>query len=405
MKVVSFIRIALAKLQATGISFLNVYLITNIYGLELYGEYAFFQAMVTLLSFFALVGSNITVIKKTALERSASAQLHYVKKSFTIIFIASISLSIPAIWISKMPLPMVIGAMISVVFLGITQNIGNYYRGLDEDKYYNLTVNLPPIVFLVSIISENTLKLNTKPSVLYFFSVVVTGALMYVVIHLTNSDRRFNSIIPFARISIEDIYRGVPMMLSGGLGKYIQMTPVLFLGNMNMLVESGIYSIAQRLSSLINMFLVAAGAAVSRTIAKDDVANYKRNLRAAYLLATKISFGSALSMCILYAVFGQWIISLFGVTSKDGFLVLFILSVSQLVIGLSGPSGVYMNLTRRNKEFMFIMAGSATTMTIVSLFGFYSIGLVGLAIGSLAGVFYWKLLSTLVVLKDLWRLN
>ena len=146
---------------------------------------------------------------------------------------------------------------------------------------------------------------------------------------------------------------------------------------------------ALRVAMLLELFTLAAqmvsAAQISARWHKGDVAGVQRICRVVTLGAAL----PALAAFLFFALFGRWVMGLFGSEFAGGQLLLVILSCGFLAKTVFGQSALLMQLAGRERAFMRIvticnLASVAAILAATLLFG-----VVGAAVATTAGLISW----------------
>jgi O-antigen/teichoic acid export membrane protein len=180
------------------------------------------------------------------------------------------------------------------------------------------------------------------------------------------------------------------LMLSG-LGVVNQELHVLLLGALAGPTAAGIFRVSVRGAELVAFGLSSINAAIAPTVARLHALGDRRRVRRLVRLSTLASSLWALPIAIVMIAFGPAILgAMFGQDFVAGATSLTILSIGQLVNAMTGPVGLLLNMTGRER----VAARGQAIATIVNV----SLGLVliprwgieGAAIATAASLVTWN---------------
>ncbi|WP_417248586.1 lipopolysaccharide biosynthesis protein [Celeribacter sp.] len=119
--------------------------------------------------------------------------------------------------------------------------------------------------------------------------------------------------------------------------------------------EAGGFFAATRLSQLMTIFLVAINQAFGPMLSRSWHSGRAGEARTLYLGATIFSFLGALSIFIVFLVWGQHFLSLFGDTYTKFKPILVILSLGQLVNTACGPNRAFLMMIGRERALFILV--------------------------------------------------
>lgn len=143
----------------------------------------------------------------------------------------------------------------------------------------------------------------------------------------------------------------------------------------------GIYQAALQPLNIILMGLVAASVSVQPRIAAAWSARRKADAQALISRATRFSSGVSVLIGLPLIVFADFIYHLYGIGFQTAGILLRILTVAQIIRGLTGPIGIVLLMTGHQRRlFYFDVAFLCLKIALVAT-GLHYFGLLGAAIG------------------------
>jgi len=140
--------------------------------------------------------------------------------------------------------------------------------------------------------------------------------------------------------------------------------PIFFLDHFTSQSEVGIYSVAYRLASTVTLVLVAVNTISAPKFAemywKGEIAELQKFINQ----STKIIFYVSLILTITIILGGKVFLQIFGGQFVEGYSVLIILSIGQLINASTGSVGVFMNMSGRQGVLSKIFAYSSIFLLI-----------------------------------------
>jgi O-antigen/teichoic acid export membrane protein len=137
----------------------------------------------------------------------------------------------------------------------------------------------------------------------------------------------------------------MPMYGSAIADVVMTFSDVLILGMFATATEVGIYTAAARTALLTRFLLLANSAVVAPRFAALHAANDKEGVARLALRSTLLTTFSSVPLLLIFIVFPEKILSLFGPQFEAGAQVLIVLSIGQFVNAMTGPVGYLLNMS------------------------------------------------------------
>ena len=219
-------------------------------------------------------------------------------------------------------------------------------RAFKRIKEYTAFQNLLPFLIGILLFSLLFFALNIQDAnsvvLAYTGGIVITFLISLIFIHkeFKNSNGGKEN-VPIKNI----ISVSFPMLMSSSLFMIMSWTDTIMLGMWRTEKEVGIYNVAVRLSMVTSFTLMAINSIAAPKFAefwgKKDLEGLKRVAQQ----STKLIFWTSAPVLILYLIFPEWFMGLFGEEFKKGALALVILTIGQFVNAASGSLGYFLNMT------------------------------------------------------------
>jgi O-antigen/teichoic acid export membrane protein len=204
-----------------------------------------------------------------------------------------------------------------------------------------------------------------------------------------------------------------PLLLVSSLGILMSQVDVLVIGAYLGPKEAGIYSIASKTATLVNLSLIVANAAAAPQIAMLHARGDRVSLQRMISTMGQWMFWPSLGMTLFLILFGQPVLRLFGSEFTVGYWSLGLLAFGQLINVSAGAVLNLMNLTGHQAQSLRVYAWVACTNLILNLVLIPRWGIAGAALSttlSVIGLNVW--LAVLVekhlgirsfVFENIWR--
>jgi O-antigen/teichoic acid export membrane protein len=143
--------------------------------------------------------------------------------------------------------------------------------------------------------------------------------------------------------------------------------------------SAGVYFNAFRTAGLLTLFMFAITLVAAPMVSQHFHAGEMRKAQAVTALCAWAGFLFSLVMFAAFAAFGDEILSLFGTSHEDGYLVLLLLSVGLLFDAATGPSRIVMMMTGHERDYVRIFGGIMIAGMVVQVAVIPAFGMVGAA--------------------------
>jgi len=194
----------------------------------------------------------------------------------------------------------------------------------------------------------------------------------------------------------------IPLLFVSGFAYANQEMGLLLVGSIAGPTDAGIYRVAVRGADLVAFALAGVNAAVAPRLARlhalGDMAALRRLLRMAALAA----LAWALPVAAVLIGFGTWMLTtIFGAEYAVGAASLAILCIGQVVNAATGPVGLMLNMTGRERvtargHALALGVGLAAGLLLIPRFG-----VEGAAVASALSMVTWNVTFAVVVVRVL----
>jgi O-antigen/teichoic acid export membrane protein len=205
----------------------------------------------------------------------------------------------------------------------------------------------------------------------------------------------------------------MPMYGSAMADVVMTFSDVLILGLFVSSAEVGIYTAAARTALLTRFLLLATSAVAAPRFAALHAANDKQGVARLALRSTLLTTVSTLPLLLLFIVFPERILSLFGPQFEAGASVLIILAIGQFVNAATGPVGYLLNMSGFHRiEGRVAVAGAVMTVGLCfalipvwGVLGAAAANAIATAVSNLARVYFAKSRLGILMLPVPWALR
>ncbi|WP_299160563.1 flippase [uncultured Eudoraea sp.] len=174
----------------------------------------------------------------------------------------------------------------------------------------------------------------------------------------------------------------LPMLLITGTGVIASNADVIMLGTLGTLEDVGIYSVAARLALLTSLFLQVTNAAVAPKLASLFSDTKIEEMGIMVQRVTKGLTIIAFSFVMVFVVFGQLMLGLWGAEFQEAYWVLVILAIGQFFNITTGCAGLLLMMCGYEKVHGYISAIAVLLNIILNIVLIKTYGALGAAIAT-----------------------
>ncbi len=186
----------------------------------------------------------------------------------------------------------------------------------------------------------------------------------------------------------------IPMGITSGLLLFISNFDILFMGVTRTEAETGIYSIASRLSFLTGFIISSINSVSAPQFSHLHFSDQKDALIQLASKSSRLIFWASLTILVILIIGGKIILGIFGMEFVSGYSVLVILVLKEFVNAAGGSTGNYLNMTGSHSTFRNIMIAAALINVVMNLILIPRLGLIGAAITSFVTYLFWNVISS-----------
>ena len=371
--------VVIIRVLASAIGFASVILLARWMGSAQYGIYSFAIAWMVLLAYPATLGLHGAAVRLVAQYAAADDWQHvvgFMKVSSWLAFGC--------------------GALVATLAIGAVLLFKSH---LDPAYVEPTIVALAgiPIVALTIVRSESIrglgwLALAWGPYQLGqpLFLLIVTAIILAVAMQLTATMAVGASIVAYAanliaqwgtlrarlgkRASVEPKIQIGPWLGVGASFLWISLAKVVLLqagvviaGIFLKPLDVAVYSAAAATSGLVTLPLFAAVALGAPKFAALHALNGRVDLQALFTNIIRLTFWPSLAIALFFVAFGSMVLRLFGSGFEQGYTLLLILTLGQLVSAFVGPVAHLLNMTGHHVVSARVLTTSAILAVVFGI--------------------------------------
>ena len=382
----------LIKVATAGLTYLMYVVLSRTMGAAEYGYFAFGLSLATVLSIGALVGQQTAILRYWPEQEGAGRHdraLAALRSGGALTLLAGVLLS--ALTLA--------GAAAAGLFE--KASVWHLYAAaalilpMALAEYWSSALRAQGSVWTALAPRDVLWRVLTPLAVVGFFSIGVplTGwqALLLTAALLLLSVALQYGLARLRRYEIAPGFKGLrPYWAENGtasrwflIGTVIDSAALnmdtIFIGLLVSAEAAGIYFNAFRTAGLLTLFMFAITLVVAPMVSRHYHAGEMKQAQAITALCAWAGFLFSLVVFVGYLVFGEQLLSLFGTTSAEGYLVLILLSIGLLFDAATGPSRIVMMMTGHERDYVRIWGSIMLVGLLLELAVIPAFGLVGAA--------------------------
>lgn len=388
------------RVTSLALSFALTFLLTRLLSMEDYGIYAWCITWMNVLALFSTFGFDQFVVREVAasISRKEEGFVNVLRSgvSKNVMLFSAVILLIAFVTgyfviDARQNLIAFIVAVITVPVIALLTVSQSFFRGMKKvflSTFPDLIIR--PVLFLVIIFAVIVTNKNALSPALLLASnlFAFTAAYLFTQISLT----KFLPGIPagnnFKKVRA---FSGIYFLALSGAALINNKMDILMLGFLRPeLKDVGIYHVAGNLSTLLSFFLLAANTGLAPVISDLYTRQDSARLQKIISKTAQIILLLTVPVFLIFIFFGQFILSLFGPEYQQGYFVLVILSVGQLINVACGSVGYILSMTGNEKLVAVCMWSGALFNIALNLILIPKYGIEGAAIATMAGTIIWN---------------
>ena len=414
----------LIRIGGQVMGFLLALIIARYFGASGLGDYVLAIIVLRVFAMISKLGVDITSIRVIASFSSQNKfkSIKYFRKKIVLLLIATTLVFSSIMYFNAVLLASFIGAnpeyikLNSFLVLPMTFFILHYQslRGLKKiaefSFFYRMSETLFTIVSILVIMQFN--KDASVPIYGYVTSMCIVSILTFISYNYwfnVKSKEGINEqeldLMPLKNI----LAISMPLMFAQSVQFIMAWTDKLMIGNMMTSQDVGIYHIAFKLSMFATIGLMAinsiAAPKFAELYAKQDFEGLKKVVNQ----STKFIFWSTIPLVVIFFIFPEFLLGLFGDEFKIGVAAFIFLSCGRLISSFSGSVGNLLQMTGKQVMFMNILfAGACINVALNyllipsdNLFAEFGVsGINGAALASMISLSTWNLAMVYFVKRE-----
>ena len=219
------------------------------------------------------------------------------------------------------------------------------------------------------------------------------GACMISTVYVVKKINSFsgNSVKELSKTRLLSV--SAPMILTAFSFVVMENVNTIMLGAFSTVKNVAIYNVAARLSSLTSVILLAVSTIAGPKFSELYWSQKTEELKKTISFSAKLIFWIAMPVLFIYLLFPGFFMGIFGKEFIAGKYALVILTLGQFVNASSGPVGIFLNMTGKQRVFSNIVLTAAALNIILNYILIPKYGINGVAVSTAISVSFWNVIA------------
>ena len=391
--------------------YLLTLIIANLFGADGLGDYVLSITVLRLFTLLSKLGLDTTSIKfiaSFASQNKWTSIFKFRNKVVFILIISSIFFSF-LLYILSQPIADLINAQVKYIklnsffilpmsfFMLHYQSLRGLKRIAEFSFFYRMSQSLFTVVSVLII--YYFIQDNEVPIYAYLVSLLLVSVLAFLSFRYNLNKKSYGKesaemqILKYSQI----LKISIPLMFAQSVQFIMAWTDKLMLGSMTTTVDVGVYHTAFKLSMFAAVALMSVNSIASPKFAEMFAKKDFLGLKKVVHQSTKMIFWSSFPLVIVFFMFPDFLLGLFGEEFKVGVTAFIFLSCGRLISSFSGSVGNILQMTGNQNIYAIILLIGAILNVVLNLILIPLYGINGAAIASMSSLIVWNLSMVLVV--------
>ena len=397
--------------------------IANLFGAKGLGDYVLAITVLRLFTLLAKLGLDTTSIRfiaSFASQEKWTSIFHFRKQAVIMLSFTSIFGSLIMYSFAE-PIGNLINANINfiklnaffvmpmVFFMLHYQSLRGLKRIAEFSFFYRMSQSLFSVITIIILFQFITSE--EVPIYAYLTSIIIVSVLSYLSFRYwlknrshgkESAEKEIMSYSTLLKVSIPLMFAQSVQFIMIWIDKLMLGaidTPNVLSGVSTNASEVGIYHTAFKLSMFAAVSLMSINSIASPKFAEMFGKNDIDGLKKVVHQSTKMIFWSSVPLVVIFFIFPEFFLGLFGEEFKVGVTAFIFLSCGRLLSSFSGSVGNILQMTGHQNIYASILFFAAILNIILNLILIPEYGINGAAIASMSSLIIWNLSMVFVVKK------
>ena len=388
--------------------------ITNKFGAFVFGQYVTALLIVEILSIISRLGIDTALVRFISryVHKGASSLINQLFfKSIALVTLSAVVFNLLLLFFSDyianfMNLDEEYLLIVSFSFIPLvlfhmnTQAIRGLKQMMSFSFLNNVAITLFTFILMVVLVAFSTSeKLPIYAYVMSVFVMTISSYFLWFFHRAKIVDSKQNN--SESELSTKALFKvSIPLLLGQSMMLIMGKVDLFMLANMTSSDKVGIYNIALKLSMLAYMGLMAVNSIAAPKFSEIHSSGDIDALKKIVQQSTKTIFWVTFPVILLFLIFPDTILGVFGDEFKLAAMALIILSISKMFSAISGSVGTFLQMVGKQNVFQNILIFTAIINIVLNYTLIPMYGIDGAAFASAISGVIWNVLMIIYIKKN-----
>ncbi len=388
--------------------------ITNKFGAFVFGQYVTALLIVEILSIISRLGIDTALVRFISryVHKGASSLINQLFfKSIALVTLSAVVFTLLLLFFSDyianfMNLDEEYLLIVSFSFIPLvlfhmnTQAIRGLKQMMSFSFLNNVAITLFTFILMVVLVAFSTSeKLPIYAYVMSVFVMTISSYFLWFFHRAKIVDSKQNN--SESELSTKALFKvSIPLLLGQSMMLIMGKVDLFMLANMTSSDKVGIYNIALKLSMLAYMGLMAVNSIAAPKFSEIHSSGDIDALKKIVQQSTKTIFWVTFPVILLFLIFPDTILGVFGDEFKLAAMALIILSISKMFSAISGSVGTFLQMVGKQNVFQNILIFTAIINIVLNYTLIPKYGIDGAAFASAISGVIWNVLMIIYIKKN-----
>tara|TARA_B100001059_G_scaffold80133_2_gene78047 strand:- start:7588 stop:8925 length:1338 start_codon:yes stop_codon:yes gene_type:complete len=388
--------------------------ITNKFGAFVFGQYVTALLIVEILSIISRLGIDTALVRFISryVHKGASSLINQLFfKSIALVTLSAVVFTLLLLFFSDyianfMNLDEEYLLIVSFSFIPLvlyhmnTQAIRGLKQMMSFSFLNNVAITLFTFILMVVLVAfSSSEKLPIYAYVMSVFVMTISSYFLWFFHRAKIVDSKQNN--SESELSTKALFKvSIPLLLGQSMMLIMGKVDLFMLANMTSSDKVGIYNIALKLSMLAYMGLMAVNSIAAPKFSEIHSSGDIDALKKIVQQSTKTIFWVTFPVILLFLIFPDTILGVFGDEFKLAAMALIILSISKMFSAISGSVGTFLQMVGKQNVFQNILIFTAIINIVLNYTLIPMYGIDGAAFASAISGVIWNVLMIIYIKKN-----
>ncbi len=388
--------------------------ITNKFGAFVFGQYVTALLIVEILSIISRLGIDTALVRFISryVHKGASSLINQLFfKSIALVTLSAVVFTLLLLFFSDyianfMNLDEEYLLIVSFSFIPLvlfhmnTQAIRGLKQMMSFSFLNNVAITLFTFILMVVLVAfSSSEKLPIYAYVMSVFVMTISSYFLWFFHRAKIVDSKQNN--SESELSTKALFKvSIPLLLGQSMMLIMGKVDLFMLANMTSSDKVGIYNIVLKLSMLAYMGLMAVNSIAAPKFSEIHSSGDIDALKKIVQQSTKTIFWVTFPVILLFLIFPDTILGVFGDEFKLAAMALIILSISKMFSAISGSVGTFLQMVGKQNVFQNILIFTAIINIVLNYTLIPKYGIDGAAFSSAISGVIWNVLMIIYIKKN-----